>query len=111
MTQVNPSLTTDRNTYYNYPPMETQHIDPMYEALVLENTIMGIESSYEPVLEPQMEPQLNVEANQGQMNDPEYDDHMLVDHNIVFEESSASEEDDDQDEHAQDGVVTSSTLW
>ena len=107
-TQENPSTTAHRNTYYTHPNMEMQNAGPAYEAPVLDNTVMGIESSYEPVAAAEMEPQLDVEAEQEQVDDPEYDDHMLVDHNIVFQESSASEEDDDQEEHADDGGGTSS---
>ena len=43
------------------------------------------------------------------MDDPEYDDPLLVDHNIVFAEPAIHEDEDDHAGHGRDGSGTSST--
>ena len=48
--------------------------------------------------------------DQGEMDDPQYNDLMLVDHNIVLQWDVTHEDDNGEVEHGQDGAGTSSTL-
>ena len=102
----------EENTFCTYSATGTQEYGTAYgtpgsyEARPsMETSMLSVERAYEPQPQPEivMEPQVQVDfaPSEVDMDDLEYDDPLLVDHDIVFAEPAIHEDDDD--DHAGHG--------
>ena len=118
--QENLPLMMEQNTFCTYPATGTQEYGTAYgtpssyEAPPpMETSMLSVERAYELQPQPEivMEPQVQADfaPSQVDMDNPEYDDPLLVDHDIVFAEPAIHEDDDDHAGHGGDGFGTSST--